>query len=77
MKKQKNKNIIWKEVDKRSVIVILNKTYYRTKTQEILKDVTKYKITDTNVHANILSKLTKFGKTHNEALIKKEKRHLH
>ena len=46
---QGNENIIIKEADNGSPEVILNKTYYRTKTQEILIDETNYESIDTNI----------------------------
>ena len=66
-------NIIIKEADKRSAIIILNKTYSITKIQEILRDKTDYKLIDTNIDNNIISKIRKFCKIHNETLAKKEK----
>ena len=42
-------------------------------TQEILKDKTFYKLIDTNVDNNIISKITKFCKIHHKSLAKKEK----
>ena len=53
-----NENIIIKEADKGSFLVILDKMYYKTKIQEILKDKTNYKIIDTNI--DLISKITKF-----------------
>ena len=46
---------------------------YKTKIQEILEDKTYYKLIDTNVDNNIISKITKFCKLHNKSLTKKEK----
>ena len=69
--KKKKPNIIIEVADNGSVVVILNKTYYRTKTQEILKDFTNYKLIDTNIDNNI-SKITKFCKTPNKTLTKKD-----
>ena len=46
--------MIIKEADKGSVVVILNKTYYTTKIQEILKDETNYKLIDINRDNNII-----------------------
>ena len=43
-----------------SAVVILDKTYYKTKVQEILKDETNYKLIDTNLDNKIISKITKF-----------------
>ena len=63
---QESKNIIITEADTGSTIVILNKTYYGTKIQEILRDETNYKLIDTNIDNYIISKITKFCKTHNE-----------
>ena len=57
---------IIKEADK------IDKSYYKTKIQEILKDETNYKLIDTNIDNNI-SKITKFCKIHNKSLTKKEK----
>ena len=51
-----------KEADKGSAVVIFNKTYYRTKIQEILRDETNYKLIDTGINNNI-SKFRKFCKT--------------
>ena len=62
---------ILKEADKGSVIVILDKTYYKTKIQEILKDEAYYKLIDTNIDNNIISKIAKFCKIH-KSLTKKE-----
>ena len=70
---QENENIIIKEADKGSAIVILDKAFYKTKIQEILEDKTYYKLINTNVDNNIISKITKFCKIHNKSLTKKEK----
>ena len=66
--------MIIKETDKRSAVVILDKAYYKTKIQEILKDETTYKLTDINVDNIIMSKIIKFCKIHNELQTKKRKR---
>ena len=50
------------KADKVIVVVILYKTYYKTKIQEILKDETNYKLIDTNIDYNMISKITKFIK---------------
>ena len=39
-----------------SAVVILDKTYYKTKIQEILKDETNYKLIDSNIDNNIILK---------------------
>ena len=70
---QENENIIIKEADKGSAIVILDKAFYKTKIQEILEDKTYYKLINTNVDSNIISKITKFCKIHNKLRTKKEK----
>ena len=44
--------------------------------QEILKDETHYKSVDSNVDNNIILEITKFYKTRNETLTKKEKNSL-
>ena len=64
---------IIKATDKGSAVVILDKTYYKTKIQEILENKTYYKLIDTNVDNNIISKITKFCKMHNKSLTKKER----
>ena len=69
---QKNENLIIKEADKRSAIVILDKTYYRTKIKKILSNETDYKLLDANVDNKIISKITKFCRIHNKSLTKKE-----
>ena len=56
-----------------SAVVILDKTYYKTKNQEILKNETNNKLRDTNIDNNIISKTTKFCKIHNKSLTKKKK----
>ena len=66
--------MIIKETDKISAVVILDKAYYKTKIQEILKDETTYKLTDINVDNIIMSKIIKFCKIHNELQTKKRKR---
>ena len=60
---QEKENIIIKEVDNGNTIVILDKTY-KIKIQEILKDETNYKLIDTNIDNDIISKITKFCKIH-------------
>ena len=59
----KNKNVlriygkmitIIKEVDNGSTVVILHKTYYKTKIPEILKDETSYKLIDKDIDNNII-----------------------
>ena len=62
-----------KESGEGSVVVILNKAYHKTKIQEILKDKTYYKLIDTNLDNNIISKITKFYKIHHKSQTKKEK----
>ena len=49
-----NENIIIKEADKGSAVVILDKTYYKIKIQEISKDEANYKLIDTNIDNNII-----------------------
>ena len=56
-----------------SVVVILDKIYYRIKIQKILRNETNYKLIDTNIDNDIISVLTKFWKTYNETLTKKRK----
>ena len=51
---QENENIIIKKADMESAVVILNKTNYWTKIQEILKDETNNKLIDTNIDNNII-----------------------
>ena len=70
---QKNENIIIKEADKGSAVVILDKAFYKTKIQEILEDKTYYKLINTNVDSNMISKITKFCKIHNKSRTKREK----
>ena len=65
--------MIIKEANKGSDVVILDKTYYKTKIQEILKDETNYKLIDKNIDNNIISKITKFCKVHNQSQTKKER----
>ena len=48
--------MIIKEADKGSAVDILDKTYYKIKSYEILKVETKNKLTDTNIGNNILLK---------------------
>ena len=67
------KNLIIKEADKGSVVVILTKTYNRTQIQEILRDETNYKLIDKNMDNDIL-KITKYCKIHNKTFIEKKKR---
>ena len=50
---QENENIIIKEPNKRSAVVILDKTYYKTNIQEILIDKTNYK---TNIQEILIDK---------------------
>ena len=64
---------IIKAADKGNSVVILDKTYYKTKTKEILKDETNYKLINTNIN-NIISKTAKFCKIHNKSLTKKRNR---
>ena len=64
---------IIKEAEKGSAVVNLDKTFHKTKIQEILKDETNYKQTDTNIRDNIISKIIKFSKIHNKSQTKKEK----
>ena len=59
-----------KETDKESAVVILDKTYYKTKIQETVTDKTNDKIIDTNIDNNITSKITKFRKIHNKSVTK-------
>ena len=66
-----NNNIIIKEANNRSAVIILNKTWSRTKIQEILKDWTNYRIRNTNKNNDVISKLTKFYTIYNETLTKK------
>ena len=48
----------------------------KTKIQEKLENKTYYKLIDTNIDNNIISKTTKFCKMHNKSLTKKEKEFL-
>ena len=59
--------------DKGSDVVILDKTYSKTKIQEILRDETNNEIIYTNISNDIISKITKFCKIQNKTLTKKEK----
>ena len=73
---QENGHIIIKETNKGSTIVIFDKTYYKTKIQEVLNDETNYKLIDTNIDNNVTSKITEFCEMHNKSLSKKEKNFL-
>ena len=53
-----------KKADKGNTVVILGKTYYRRKIQEILKNETNYKLIHTNIDNVIISKMTKFCTIH-------------
>ena len=69
--------MIIKEADKGSAAIIIDKTYYKTKIQEILEDKTYYNtnlLIDTNIDNNIISKITKFCQIRNKTLTKKEKK---
>ena len=70
---QEKKNIIWKDANRRSTGVIVDKTYYRTKIEEKLRDETNLKLIDTNLDNDVILKLTKFCKTLNETLNRKRK----
>ena len=61
-----------KEADKWSAVVILDKTYYQTKTQESSKDETNYKLTDSKIDNNTMSKISKFCKIPCKSLTNKE-----
>ena len=66
---QENENIIIKEADKGSAVVIIGKTYYRTIIKKILND----ELLDANIDSKIISKITKFYRIHNKSVTKKEK----
>ena len=68
-----NENIIIKEADKGSTVVIMNKDYYQKKISEMLKDENNYKSLDNNIDQKILSKIKRFCQTHDKTLTKKEK----
>lgn len=51
----------------------MDRTYYKTKILETLEDRNNYKLIDTNIDKNIISKITKLCTTHNKILTKKEK----
>ena len=60
---QENGDIIIREADTGSDVVILDKMCYKTKIQEILKDETNYKLINTNIDNNI-SKITCLKELH-------------
>ena len=51
---QENENIVIREANKGSAVVILDKIYYKTRIQEILRDENNYKSNDTNIDNNII-----------------------
>ena len=53
-----NEDMILKEADKESAVVILDKAYHKANPQEILKDETNYKLIDKKIDNNI--RITKF-----------------
>ena len=60
--------------DKGSAVVILDKTYNKTKFQEILKDETNNKLIDKNMDNNTILKMTKFCKMHHKSQTKKKEK---
>ena len=64
--------MIIKEADKESAVVILDKTYNRTKIPKILNDEKKYRLLNANTDNKII-KITKFCRMHKKSLTKKEK----
>ena len=68
---EKNKDLIIKEAEMGSAIVILNKTCYRRKIQKILHDETNDKSISRNIDAIIISKFTEFYTIHSDTFTKK------
>ena len=54
---QVNKNIIIKDANKENAVVIVDKSYYRTKIQEIQSDKTNPRLMDTNIDNKSYKKL--------------------
>jgi hypothetical protein len=67
-----NENLIIKEADKGSAVVIMNKNYYKEKMQELLNDNQTYKIIPNNRDDGIIYKIKKYANEYSHILTKKE-----
>ena len=73
---QNNRNIIIKEADKGSSIVLMDLEYYRTKIQDMLDNETNYRHIDENIDKKITAKIRKLCSKYNTILTKKEQDYL-
>ena len=71
-----SKDIIIKEADKGSGIVIMNTRYYKEKNEEMLDDETNYSRMPSNKDKSILTKINKLCQKFDYLLTKKEKEYL-
>ena len=69
---QNAEDIIIKEADKGSAVVIMNKEFYEKKINEMVNDETNYKTIDSNEDKCIISKIIKLCNKYKEILTKKE-----
>ena len=68
-----NQDIIIKEVDKGSTVVIMNTSYYEEKIKSILTNSNAYKKLTTNKDRSIMSDICKLTSIYETILTKKEK----
>ena len=71
-----NKNIIIKEADKGSCVVIMNTNFYKFKMTEMLHDEAVYKEIQENLDRKIVNSIEKFTNEFKDHLSKKEKKFL-
>ena len=71
-----NKNLVIKEADKGSAVVIMDKTYYIQKIQEMLDDQNYYKPIESNKDNHIIATIKKLCKKYENNLTKNEKKYL-
>ena len=68
-----NKNLIIKEADKGSAVVLMNATFYEQKILEILNNSKEYKRVPKDMDVNTMNKIKRLIKVHENHLTKEER----
>ena len=71
-----NKNILIKDADKGSAVVIMNKNYYVQKIKEIINDGVTYETVERNMDLSVMNRVRKLTISHKEVLTTTEIKYL-
>ena len=73
---KENTEIVIKEADKGSGIVIMNRNFYESKILEMLSDTETYREIPTNMDRNVINKIKNLAQKHNFCLTKDERKYI-